>query len=183
MAKMTDIGFITNHAKEIFKKLKENHSGPRSYLVYSSRFGQGGLKSGIDLLSEFPEMFLPETIVQKIAEKLKDKERVGKQLTTKTDDAGRKMRELNGKFSTHDEKEISVLKTNIKLIENDINELLPGLTVKDDVFVEIRFEQLNFEFIQKLKEDPLVSQEYTIREGRSIKVVLFRVNDVDVNEG
>ena len=99
MAKMTDIGFITNHAKEIFKKLKENHSGPRSYLVFSSRSGQGGLKSGIDLFSEFPEMFLPETIVQKIADKLKDKERVGKQLTTKTDEAGRKMRELNGKVS------------------------------------------------------------------------------------
>lgn len=90
------------------------------------------------------------------------------------------MRELNGKFSPSDEKEINGLKEKIKDFEDEINVMLEELIVKDDVFVEIRFEQLNFEFIQKLKEDPLVSHEFTIQEQRSIKVVLFRVNDVEV---
>jgi hypothetical protein len=30
---------------------------------FSSRFGQGGLKSGVDLVHEFPQMFFPEELV------------------------------------------------------------------------------------------------------------------------
>jgi hypothetical protein len=180
MVKMSDIGLVINRAKDVLKKLKENHSGPRTYLVFSSRFGQGGMKSGIDLFSEFPEMFLSEELVGNIKSKIKEKELIEKQLKTKSEEVGKKMRELNGKFTHSDEKELNGLKESIKSVENEINDLLPNLSVKDEVFVELRFEQLNFEYIQNLKEDPLVSQEYTIREGRSIKVVLFRVNDIDV---
>jgi hypothetical protein len=58
--------------------------------------------------------------------------------------------------------------------------MLTELIVKDEVFVEIRFEQLNFDFIQKLKEDPLVSHEFTTQERSSIRIVLFRVNQLNL---
>lgn len=179
--RLSNIECIINHGKDILKKLIEKHHGPRTYLVFSSRLGQGGMKSGIDLFTEFPEMFLPEDIAQKVEVKLKEKERIGKQLSTKSEEAGRRMRELNGRFLPSDEKEINGLKEIIKGLESEINELLARLFVKDDVFVEIRFEQLNFEFIQKLKEDPLVSQDFTTKEKRSINIVLFRVNDIEAN--
>ena len=177
---MSDIESIINHAKDVFKKLKENHHGPKSYLVFSSRFGQGGLKSGIDLFNEFPEMFLPEEVVNKVSVKLKEKKRIEKLLSTRSEEIDKRMRDLKGKFLLSDEKDLKVFKDQIKKLDLEIDELLIDLIVKDDVFVEIRFEQLNFEFIQALKQDPLVSQEWTEREGRGIRVVLFRVNDLNV---
>ena len=178
-AKMSEIESIITHAKEIFKKLKENHQGPKSFLVFSSRFGQGGLKSGIDLFIEFPEMFLPEEVVNKVSVKLKEKKKIGKLLSARSEEIEKRMRDLKGNFLPSDDKELRVLKDQIKVIENDIYKLMSELVVKEDVFVEIRFEQLNFEFIQALKNDPLVSQEWTVKEGRSIRVVLFRVNEVE----
>ena len=64
-------------------------------------------------------------------------------------------------------------------IEKDIGEALPGLFIKDDVFVEIRFEQLNFKLIEALKRDPLVSQDFTLQQKSSIRIVLFRINQED----
>jgi hypothetical protein len=179
MTKMSDIGSIINHAKDIFKQLKENHPGPKCYLVFSSPFGQGGLKSGIELFSEFPEMFLPEDLVKKISDKMKEKKKTAKELTKKNDEVEKRMRDLKGKLAPGDAKDLAELKDKIRIIDDEIKDLLKGLIIKDDVFVEIRFEQLNFEFIQKLKEDPLVSQKYTTQEARSIRVVLFRVNEVE----
>lgn len=51
------------------------------------------------------------------------------------------------------------------------------LEVRDDVFIELRFEQLNFELIGKLKTHPILQNQYNEEAARSIRIVIARIND------
>ena len=174
--KFSELDQIIKRAKENLKTLKASYPGILAYPVFSSRFGQSNLKNGIDLFMEFPEMFETPELVDQIQTLGKSKKKVEKQLKIRLEELEKRMRDLKGKHPPGEDKELKDLREKIKDTESKINELLPGLTVKEEVFVELRFEQLNFELINQLKKDPHISQEYTDQAGRSIRIVLFRVN-------
>ena len=177
--KMPEVGIVIDHAKNTFKKLKENHPDLRCYLVFSSKFGQGGLKPGVDLFNEFPEMFEPEDLVGQIKSEVYKKKKLTKQIVIKSGELEKKMRDLKGNLFPIDQKEIQELKDQASSIDKTIHDLSQGLMIKEDVFVELRFEQLNFEIISRVKKDPLINQNYTDPGDRSIRLVLFRVNDIN----
>ena len=177
--KMPEIGTVIDHAKDILKKLKGNHPDLRCYLVFSSRFGQGGFKSGVDLFNEFPEMFEPDDLVGEIKLEVSKKKKLSKQIVIKSGELEKKMRDLKGNLFPNDQKEIQELKDQASSIDKTLHDLSKGLIVKEDVFVELRFEQLNFEMISRVKKDPFINQKYTDPEDRCIRLVLFRVNDIN----
>jgi hypothetical protein len=148
--KMKDIPAYNKYVKDLVKEIKTKYPTFLGYPVYSSRFGQSKLNSGIELLKEFPEMF-------------EDKEMVKKTL------------ELAIKLQRKD-----LPAKEIQSLSIQMNELLNQLEVTEDVFCELRFEQLNFELIQSLKADPIINSHYTDQQKRSIAVILFRVNEFEI---
>ena len=174
--KFSDLDLIIKRAKETQKTLKASYPGLLAYPVFSSRFGQSNLKNGIDLFIEFPEMFETTELVEQIQNFVKSKKKVEKQLKARLEELEKRMRDLKGKHFPGEDKEFKDLREMSKEFESQINNLLTGLVIKDDVFVELRFDQLNFEIIEQLKQDPNVSQEYTDQASRSIRIVLFLVN-------
>lgn len=54
-----------------------------------------------------------------------------------------------------------------------VGELLPRLLIDGNFRVELRFSHLDYESIRKLKTDPLVDQELTLRSHASIRIVLM----------
>lgn len=176
---ISQLSEVIIHAKNILKNLQEKHSGLRCNLVFSSRFGQCGLKTGLDLFNEFHEMFLPEELVSDINLILKDKKKIEKRIKIKTEELDKHMKDFQGRHSTGVDKEFAELKKKSHEIDMKVKELLLGLSIRDDVFVELRFDQLNFELIEKLKKDPLLNQAYIEPEKRSIRIVVFRVNEIE----
>ena len=148
--KMKDIPAYNKYVKNLVKEIKTKYPTFLGYPVYSSRFGQSKMNSGIELLKEFPEMFNEKGEVKKALElaiKLQKKDLPPKE---------------------------------IQSLSVQMNELLNQLEVTEDVFCELRFEQLNFELIQNLKSDPIINTHYTDQQKRSIAVILFRVNEVKI---
>lgn len=145
--KINQIPEINKHAEGILKQLKAKHPPLLTFTFYSSRFGQSQLSTGLDLVKEFPKMFSPETEVEKILK-------------------------IVGEIS---KKEIAA--SEIEAGKKKIDMLLALLEVKDDVFCEIRFEQINYELVERLKKDPLLDQQHTHPKLRSLKLVILMVND------
>lgn len=151
--KFSSLHKITEIAKSLLKEIKIKYPHFQGYAVFSSRFGDSKLRSDLELLIEFPRIVEEQDKLDEIKSLILEK----------------KKKDISSKRSLE--------------IESRLNILSRDLTIQDDVFVELRFEQLNFELIAQLKKDPIISHEYTIHQARSIAVVLFRVNDVSPDRG
>ncbi len=149
MHKFSDLNQIIKVSNEKFKELKVNHPTLRAYLVFSSRFGQSNFMSSPDLIKGYPNMFT-------------DKEGVA--------DIIKEFALLDIAREKKATAEISKLELSIKIKAQD-------LVISDDVFVELRFSQLNYELIGNLQADP-ITEPYTVKARSSIRIVLLRVNEI-----
>jgi len=68
----------------------------------------------------------------------------------------------------------------IKQLKNDFLQMLDKVELRDDTFVEIRFdeEKANLSLIDELRKDELVSREHTPQTMASIRIVLGTLRDL-----
>lgn len=142
--KFSDLKKINELANKKFKELKTKYPKLtvfKSYLVFSSPFGQANIKSDYSLLKEFPTMFEHQDCV-KLYEDWLDYD-------------------INGIGSSK------------------IYSTIDNLIIQDNIFVEIRFEDLNYELIWQLQSDPLLSP-HTPKNKSSIRIILFNIESEDI---
>ena len=151
--KIKDLPRIINSAKASLAELKTRHPTLRCYLVFSSNYGQCSLKSDLELLEEFPAIAESSPVLDKFC-----------QLRVS----------LNKASKAKLDEEFRKIQSELKSLE----ELVKELVIKDEVFIEWRFEQLDYGLIAELKEDKLLKTPYTNPQERSIRIVLSRVNDL-----
>ena len=137
-------------SNEILSKVKSEYPDLKPHLVFGSRHGQAPVDSGVEqILIEFPGM-CHETAEQKEAVRLS-------RAIGKLKREARLTRVQEQELGRHEEK---------------LDSLLPGITFRDDVQVEFRFDQLKFEHIWALQKHPFVDQVLTSQSRASIRVVL-----------
>jgi hypothetical protein len=68
----------------------------------------------------------------------------------------------------------------IKKLTGEVNPLLDPLELRDDTFVEIRFDakKVNLPLIFELQKDEQVSQEHTPQSKASVRIVLGTMRDL-----
>jgi hypothetical protein len=139
-----------NEANSRFKSIMELEPNfkKKAYLVLSSRFGQCGLTNdALSILKEFPKALGADDLVKRIKELLD-------------------LKALNQKEGK-----------STQALDNEIQDLLNQLELKDDVNIEIRFNPgtLDYELIQKIMESEFILKELT---KSSLAPVLVSVRDL-----
>ena len=68
----------------------------------------------------------------------------------------------------------------IKQLKNDLSQMIDELVLRDDTFVEIRFDEkkVNLPLIYELQKDELVSRMHTPQTKASIRIVLGTLRDL-----
>ena len=156
-----DLSRVIENANRIFDEIKKKFKGIRAYLVFSSPHGQSGITSNMQMIAEeFPEM-VHDSIHKKGACALIQNIRSLKQEIDHTFAAKLKS-DLNKEMDT-------AITELVKISEN--------LRVKEDIFVEIRFNVLDYNIIDELRKYPLISLKYTPQTRASIRIVLGRLYD------
>lgn len=150
-------------ALDLYLALKNKYPALAGDLVFSSPRGQCHMtrhvleifKTFPDMISDSPQKEKASGIVQSIV--VLEKER---------------------KNATADVKEKTSEK--IKKLTGEVNPLLDFLELRDDTFVEIRFDakKVNLPLIFELQKDELVSQEHTPQSKASIRIVLGTLRDL-----
>jgi len=148
-------------AQRIFEEIKKKYKGIKAYLVFSSPLGQCEMTSNMQtILEEYPEM-VQDSIHKKKASELIQNIRNLKQATDRTF-AAKSKSDLNKEMDR-------TIKELVQISEN--------LGVKDDVFIEIRFSALDYNIIDELRKDSLISLKYTPQTRASIRIVLGKISD------
>ena len=142
---------------DLFKMLRDKYPALAGDLVFSSPRGQCHLTTNVlvifktfpDMISDSPQKEKASGIVQSIV--VLEKER---------------------KNATADVKE--KISEKIKKLTGEVNPLLDFLELRDDTFVEIRFDakKVNLPLIFELQKDELVSRVHTPQTKASIRIVL-----------
>lgn len=150
-------------ALDLFKMLRDKYPALAGDLVFSSPQGQCHLTTNVlvifktfpDMISDSPQKEKASGIVQSIV--VLEKER---------------------KNATADVKE--KISEKIKKLTGEVNPLLDFLELRDDTFVEIRFDanKVNLPLILELQKDELVSQVHTPQSKASIRIVLGTLRDL-----
>lgn len=153
---MTELETVVEKSKSLFKKLKDKYTNLSGYLVYSSPYGQCELTASIaEILNHFPEMIID----------CKSKEK-GLLLLQKINDI-----EIENKKSAGNPKSTEKFIT-------QLDEIVEDLKVNKDIFVEIRFKDIDFDLIFALQKDDLVSLECTPQTHASIRIVLGTLDEL-----
>lgn len=134
----SELGLVSAFSSSKMAEIKQSIPQFRGYSVYSSRFGQCKVSTGVEVFKEFSNMFEPSPELITIMNEIKKK--------------------------TFD----------LDLVHS----LGSKQIVRDDVFLEIRFDQLNYETIRELKSSDLISRKYTDPNNYSIRIVLARLNEI-----
>lgn len=151
----TKLEIAAGRSNIIFKELKKKHPDLSGYLVLSSPYGQCRLTTdGIAILNSFPQMIADG----------KQKEKA-LQLLQKISETESENKKQGGKPKSLDK---------LKL---QITEALEDLEIRDDTFVEIRFNS-DLDLIFKLQTDELVSREHTPQTKASIRIVLGTLGEL-----
>jgi hypothetical protein len=150
-------------ALDLFIILKNKYPALAGNLVFSSPRGQCHLTRNVleifktfpDMISDSPQKEKASSIVQSIV--VLEKER---------------------KNATADVKDKTSEK--IKKLTGEVNPLLDPLELRDDTFVEIRFDakKVNLPLIFELQKDEQVSQEHTPQSKASVRIVLGTMRDL-----
>lgn len=150
-------------ALDLFMILRDKYPALAGDLVFSSPRGQCHMtrhvleifKTFPDMISDSPQKEKASGIVQSIV--VLEKER---------------------KNATADVKE--KISEKIKKLTGEVNPLLDSLELRDDTFVEIRFDakKVNLSLIVELQKDELVSQEHTPQSKASVRIVLGTLRDL-----
>jgi hypothetical protein len=71
---------------------------------------------------------------------------------------------------------------NTKNKHKELNDLLDTLLISPDVFIEFRFEKLNYNLIEVLKKHPRIKQPENMMRPSWIRVILTPVNEVELSD-
>jgi len=150
-------------AIDLFIILRDKHPALAGDLVFSSPQGQCHITTSVlvifktfpDMISDSPQKEKASGIVQSIV--VLEKER---------------------KNATADVKD--KISEKIKKLTGEVNPLLDSLELRDDTFVEIRFDskKVNLPLIFELQKDELVSQVHTPQSKASVRIVLGTLRDL-----
>lgn len=148
--KKDQLYIAVEHANSLFKILGGKYHKLKAHLVLSSPFGQCDLTDDlVKILKSFPEMIV-DSDNKKYCLKLLDKEK--------------KYKNDNVKLSE---------------VKKELSSFSDSLTINKDVFIEMRFaSSTELDLIFTLKEDSLVSSQYTSSSRASIRVVLGTVEEI-----
>ena len=159
--KIQDLGVVAKKSKGILADLKAKYPQLDAYIVLSSRLGQVELTTQPDtIILEFPAAFVPspdKLIALKLIDDLK-------KLKREVDNAG--------------PKDKTSLQKTFAAMEEHLHQKVLGLEVDDEVQVELRFGNLNYDLIAKLQEDPLVDPKLTPQTRASIRIVLGTIRAI-----
>ncbi|HOS45702.1 MAG TPA: hypothetical protein PLQ69_04410 [Paludibacter sp.] len=159
---ITELGIATGNANTLFKKIKEKYPNLAGYLVYSSPYGQCNLTTDLFEISKaFPAMIVDS----------KQKEKAVALVQSIVSMEKEKKDNVNAKETVTEK---------IKQLKNDFLQMLDKVELRDDTFVEIRFDEkkANLSLIDELRKDELVSREHTPQTMASIRIVLGTLRDL-----
>lgn len=159
----TELKIAADKANTLFTRIKEKYPKLAGHLVYSSPQGQCNLTTNMpDILKAFPAMIVDSRqkekalgVVQSIVSLEKEKK----------NDSGASKGNLAEK---------------IKQLKSELSPLIGPLDLRDDTFVEIRFDEkkVNLPLIYELQKDELVSQAHTPQSKASVRIVLGTLRDL-----
>jgi hypothetical protein len=149
-------------AGRIFKEIKKKYAGLLGNLVFSSSIGQCTMSSDtLKILTEFPNMVCDSFRKQKALALIDSIHRA----------------EMDKKSSAPHVKKKDLSQI-IEKANRDLEPILGLLEMRDDTFIEIRFDGSSLDLIFELQKDPLVSKEYTPQTPASIRIVLGTVREL-----
>jgi len=166
-----DLNTVIENAKSIFEEIRkkynlireidERYEKLKEYLVFSSQHGQCEMTSNIQkILEEFPEMIHDSIHKKRACELLQGIRNLKKEIDRASV-----------------EKSKSDLK---KKMDNDVKSLAQiteNLEVMENTFVEIRFNALDYNILDDLRKDPVISLKHTPQTRASIRIVLGTLID------
>ena len=132
------------------------------YLVFSSPYGQCEITSSMRMIAEeFPEMVNDSIHKTKACELVQDirklREEIARTFVAKSKD------DLRKKMDNY---------------EKSLAQIAENLEVMEDTFVEIRFNALDYNIIDELREDPIISLKHTPQSGASIRIVIGTLDEL-----
>jgi len=169
-----DLNIVIKNANNIFedirnkynliRKTDERYERLKEYLVFSSPHGQCEITSNMStIMEEFPEMVYDSIYKKKACELVKIirglREKIEHTYVRKAKD------DLRKKMDDH-------LKRLRQLAEN------PEVEVKEDTFVEIRFNALDYNIVDELRRDPIISLKHTPQTRASIRIVIGTLDEL-----
>jgi hypothetical protein len=161
--KIEELNIVIEAAKKQNKMIMYQYPRLSGYPVFSSQFGQCELKSELAyILMTFPNMIqdsddkayaslLTNTISKLEAEK--------KKANTRGDSTDALSKKIQGTMT-------------------ELNQFTDKLEIKEETFVELRFEKPILEAIFQLQKDPLVSQVHTPQTMASVRIVLGTLGEL-----
>ncbi len=156
------LNIVAGKANTLFKKIKEKYPKLAGYLVYSSPHGQCNLTTDLfEIVKAFPAMIVDSRQKEKAVNVVQSIVSLEKE----------KKDNVNAKETVTEK---------IKQLKNDFSQMIDKLELRDDTFVEIRFDEkkVNLPLIYELQKDELVSQVHTPQTQASIRVVLGTLRDL-----
>ena len=147
--KFKDLPPVEEKTQDIIKKLKEKYPGLDTYPVYSTLKGQVDLgMSAVRCFGEFPEMFIDGAAKSQVKKLLA-------QRNAETKDPAKDAE-----------------------LDQELKEKTPDLEIHSDVQVELRFGDIKYHLVARLKVDPAVDRTLTPQDPVSIRIVLGTVGDL-----
>lgn len=184
----TDLKTVVENANRIFAEIKKKYRNIKAYLVLSSPSGLCDLTSTMHtIVKDFPEM-VHESMHKKEACALLGKIPDVKQKIDHTSSAILKI-ELSSLKSSHlDQREtvsLAKLKSNLNTLNKEMDDTLKRLAqvsenaeMKEGTYVELRFIALDYDILEELRTDPLISLKYTPQTRASIRIALGTLQDL-----
>ena len=165
MISWPELNGVISTAEARFSPIRAAYEDLSMYLVFASRLGQTGIHSTpLQIMQEFPGM-IADSPARRAAldlagtiHHLESCRQVAQRMPVS---------KLPNKNAV-----IEDLENRLKPSYVAVKERIPGLGVRDDVHVEIRFRQLRYSSIWKLQTDARVDRKRTPRSKASIRVVL-----------
>jgi len=162
MMEIMDLKIVENNSTAIFKKIKGKYPDLEGYLVYSSPRGQCNLTTDLfEILKTFPAMIVASSQKEKTVALVQSIVSLEKE----------KKDNVNAKETVVEK---------IRQLKNDLSQMIDDLALRDDTFVEIRFDEkkVNLPLIYELQKDELVSRVNTPQTKASIRIVLGTMRDL-----
>ena len=157
-----DLIIVIENANNIFEEIKKKYDLIKDYLVFSSPYGQCEITSSMQTIAEeFPEM-VRDSIHKKKACELIQGIRKLKQ-------------EIDRVYAA---KSKSDLKKKMDSDVTSLAQIAENLEVMEDTFVEIRFNALDYNIVDELRKDPIISLKHTPQTKASIRIVLGTLDEL-----
>ena len=157
-----DLNIVIENANNIFEEIKKKYDLIKDYLVFSSPYGQCEITSSMQTIAEeFPEMVHDSIHKKKACELIQGIRRL--------------KQEIDRAYAAKSKSDLKIR------MDNDVKSLAQiaeNLEVMEDTFVEIRFNALDFNIVDELRKDPLISLKHTPQTTASIRIVIGTLDEL-----